>query len=79
MKRIRVYKSKHGYFFTHPSWGNMGLIVNNRPDDPQGISQFCEYTPGPHLGGKISFQKVPEHIRSHVERRFKNERVSYRK
>lgn len=71
-----AYKDKYGYFFTHPSWGNMGLATNDSPDHPQGVSQFSEYKEGPHLGKKIKFSDVPEHIQQHVIKRHTEKSIS---
>jgi hypothetical protein len=45
------------------------LCLDNRPEHPQGFSQFSAGEPGPHLGEEISFATLPNHVQRHIIRR----------
>lgn len=40
---------------------------------PQGFSQWGEGVPGRHLGKRIPFASLPEHVRAHVLARIKED------
>jgi hypothetical protein len=42
------------------------LGMSTRPTHPQGFSQWTEGVPGPHLGRRVAWAKLPENIRAHV-------------
>ena len=45
------------------------LCLDDRPEHPQGFSQFSAGTPGDHLGEQISFATLPNHVQHHIIRR----------
>jgi hypothetical protein len=47
------------------------LALSLDATSPQGLSQWAEGLPGPHLGREISWRELPEHIRAHVVERVK--------
>jgi hypothetical protein len=49
------------------------LGMSGAPSHPQGVSQFSEGQCGPHLGKRISWAKLPEHIRAHVAARLRED------
>lgn len=57
-----VFDSKHdvqGLF-------NECLGLSNDPSSPQGFSQFSGCQMGRHLGKKLRFEQLPEHVQKHV-------------
>lgn len=49
------------------------LGLSSDPTSPLGFSQFTTGQCGPHLGKRISWAKLPEHIRAHVAARLKED------
>lgn len=47
------------------------LALSLDPTSPQGLSQWTEGLPGPHLGREIKWEDLPEQIRAHVAARLK--------
>lgn len=45
------------------------LALSNDPNSPQGFSQWSSCQVGKHLGKKLKFEQLPEHIQKHVEMR----------
>lgn len=45
------------------------LGVSVDPEHPQGVSQFSDCLPGPHLGQHIVFADLPTKVQVHVRRR----------
>lgn len=45
----------------------LGLSCN--PNSAQGFSQWTHGHDGPHLGIKIKFNKLPDHIKKHIKQR----------
>jgi len=77
--RVRVYESrddvadKYTAVLRSSDWdasaapGMLAMIgMSGSPTHPQGISQFCSGQEGPHLGRKLQWGEVPEHIRAHI-------------
>ena len=56
------------------SWNDNALTfealgLSDNPTHPQGFSQFCPAVEGEHLGHKLAFEDLPEHIQDHVKAR----------
>lgn len=47
----------------------MFLGLSSAPSHPFGFSQWGEDTPGRHLGRRIAWANLPEHIRQHATAR----------
>lgn len=45
------------------------LGMSDNPTHPQGFSQFTSAMEGPHLGKKLAFEDLPEHIQEHIKMR----------
>lgn len=59
------------------TWNNKGdltcLALSDNPSHPQGFSMFSSCHDGPHLGVKLKFGQLPEHIKKHVMTRLNDE------
>jgi hypothetical protein len=49
------------------------LALSNNPTHPQGFSQFSGCQMGKHLGKKIKFSDLPDHIQNHINYRLNEE------
>jgi hypothetical protein len=50
----------------NPTGCYMALGLSDNPTHPQGFSQWTAAMPGRHLGKRVPWAEVPEHIRVHV-------------
>lgn len=67
---VIVFHEKHP---RETSKYNLGLILSNNPDSPQGISLWGEVEEGRHLGEKIIWKSLPEHVQDHIIERIEEE------
>ncbi len=66
------YTVAHKDDLKHPDRsGNSDMLgMSHNPTDPQGFSQFGSGKAGAHLGKKIPFESLPNHLQNHVKDRY---------
>jgi hypothetical protein len=60
-------KSIDRYTIVYKDGDMLGL--SEKPEHPQGFSQFTSGDEGPHLGKKIKWENLPEHLKKHIIKR----------